>query len=164
MWEILGGLLVGTAISGVLPIVNAEALVLVASAAVPQFAVPLVALASAAGQMSSKTSLFALARWAPTRLPHRARSVLARASGRVEARGERSDLWSSPVPSRAVPPFYGVSLATGALGMRLRSFVLNGFGGRLVRFGAIAWAGNRFGDAVVEVLRDRGVTVLLLGG
>lgn len=48
-----------------------------------------------------------------------------------------------------VPPFYGVSLATGALGMRLRSFVLNGFGGRLVRFGAIAWAGNRFGDAAV---------------
>ena len=164
MWEILGGLLVGTAISGVLPIVNAEALVFVASAAVPQFAVPLVALASAAGQMSSKTSLFALARWAPTRLPRRARSVLARASGRVEARGGTvgSLVFASAVTG--VPPFYGVSLASGALGMRLRSFVLNGFGGRLVRFGAIAWAGNRFGDVAIEVLRDRGVRVLLLGG
>ena len=42
MWEILGALLIGTAISVIVPIVNAELLVAAAAVAVPAVGLPLV--------------------------------------------------------------------------------------------------------------------------
>lgn len=152
MWEILGGLLVGCAVSGVLPLVNAELLVAGAALAAPGIGVPLVAAVSAAGQMITKTALFGLARWAPSRLPEKGRSALARASAALERRG--SAVGSLVFTSAAVglPPFYGVSLAAGALGMRTRSFVLSGGAGRLVRFGVLAWVARHVGVGLLEAL------------
>lgn len=86
MWEILGALLIGTAISGIVPIVNAELLVVTAAVAVPAVGVPLVALVSTAGQMITKTLLFALARWAPSRLPAKGRAAMDRAAAAVSTR------------------------------------------------------------------------------
>ncbi|MDA0329885.1 MAG: hypothetical protein O2958_12870 [Gemmatimonadetes bacterium] len=164
MWEILGGLLVGSAISGVLPLVNAEVLVLVAAAAVPAVGVPLVAIVGTVGQMSAKTSLFALARWAPHRLPQRARGSLNRTSEALKSRGGAisSLVFTSAVTG--LPPFYGVSLATGALGMRLSSFVASGGSGRLIRFGVLACAGRRFGEDALSFLGDTFNTIPGLGG
>lgn len=160
MWEILGGLLVATAVSGVLPVVNAEVLVVVAAAAVPAVAIPLVACVSTLGQMSAKISLFALARWAPTRLPARPRAVLDRASEVVDARGGTV---SSVVFTSALtgwPPFYGVSIVSGAVGMHLWRFVLYGSAGRLVRFGVLAWVGGRFGSRALDFITGGARAVL----
>jgi membrane protein YqaA with SNARE-associated domain len=150
MVEVLGGLLVASAVSGVVPIVNAEVLVVAAAAALPAIGVPVVAVVSTVGQMSSKTSLFALARWAPSRLPLRARGTIDRVRARVERR--EGGVGSLVLVSAAtgIPPFYGVSLASGALGMRLRSFVLAGSLGRLVRFGLLASLGRAVGAGVFE--------------
>ena len=145
MWEILGGLLIATAISGIVPLVNAEILVIAAAVAMPAAGVPLVALASTVGQMSTKTSLFAIARWAPSRLPGKARRAL---SGATESLAKREGAVSGLVFASAatgLPPFYGVSLATGALGMRLSTFVLAGGLGRFLRFGALAFIGRAVG-------------------
>jgi len=145
MWEMMGVLLVGTAVSGLVPLVNAELLVAAAAVAAPAGALPLIAVTSAVGQMTSKTSLFALARWAPARLPPKARGVLRQASSRI---GKRDGAISSLVFASAatgLPPFYGVSLAMGAIGMRLSSFVVAGTLGRLIRFGVIAWLGHGLG-------------------
>ena len=152
MWELLAGLFVGTLISGLVPIVNAELLVVGAAAVVPGIGVPLVAVVSTLGQMVTKTALFGLARWAPSRLPDRARAALERASRAVSARGGAAS--SLVLTSAAVgfPPFYGVSLACGALGMRTGSFVLSGGVGRLVRFGALAWAGSQLGSEGMELV------------
>lgn len=145
MFEILGGLLIATAISGIVPIVNAEILVVAAAVTLPAAGVPLVALASTIGQMSTKTSLFAVARWAPSRLPAKARNALDRAAGAVSRReGAASGLVFTSAAT-GLPPFYGVSLATGALGMRLSTFVLAGSTGRFVRFGLLAWLGRAMG-------------------
>ena len=102
---------------------------------------------SATGQMISKTALFALARWAPAKLPERARTALGRATGPVQERG--GALWSLVFASAAIgfPPFYGTSLASGAVGMRLSPFITAGGLGRFLRFGALAWAAAAVGGA-----------------
>lgn len=145
MWEAMGGLLVATAVSGVVPIVNAEILVMAAAAALPAVGIPLVAAVSTAGQMSTKTSLFAVARWAPSRLPARARGALDRAARRVQERDGAVGSLVFASAATGLPPFYGVSLATGALGMRLSSFLIAGSLGRFVRFAVLAWIGSSVG-------------------
>ena len=152
MWEVLGGLLVGTAISGVLPLVNAELLVAGAAVAAPGIGVPIVAAVSATGQMISKTLLFAVARWAPARLPMRARSMLERASQSVARRGGTAGSLVFISAALGLPPFYGVSLASGALGMSLQRFVVSGGVGRLLRFGALAWAARHIGVGFLGAL------------
>jgi membrane protein YqaA with SNARE-associated domain len=164
MWEILGGLLVGTAVSGIVPFVNAELLVVVAAATVPVMAIPLVACASTLGQMSSKTSLFALARWAPSRLPARPRAALDRAAAVVSERNGAAGSLVFTSALTGLPPFYGVSLASGAVGMRLWSFVLCGSAGRLVRFSVLAWAGGHFGPKALELISDGTSVIALLSG
>ena len=146
MWEILGGLLIGTAVSGILPLINAELLVVGAAVAAPGVGVPLVVAVSTVGQMATKTLLYGLARWAPGRLPRKARAALDRASEAVSARGGAASSLVFASAVVGVPPFYGVSLAAGALRMRLRTFVLSGSMGRLVRFGALAWGARLIGQ------------------
>lgn len=152
MWEVLGGLLIGCAVSGLLPVVNAELLVVGAAVAAPAIGVPALAAASAAGQMMTKTFLFGVARWAPSRLPSRARRVLGRASAAVNRRGGAAGSLVFTSAAVGLPPFYGVSLAAGALGMRLRSFLWTGATGRLLRFGVLAWATRHVGAGLTEVL------------
>lgn len=152
MLETLGALFVATVVSGVVPLVNAEVVVVAAAAAVPTAVVPVVVAVSTAGQMLTKTWLFALARWAPRRLPARGRAGLERAGARLAR--SRGAAGSVVFTSAAIglPPFYGVSLASGALGMRTSAFVLSGTAGRSVRFGVLAWLGHRLGPAAAELL------------
>jgi membrane protein YqaA with SNARE-associated domain len=145
MPESLLGLLVASAISGIVPVVNAELLVVAAAATLPALGVPLVAAVSTAGQMSAKTSMFAVARWAPTRLPARARDALGRARDRVARHGGASGSLVLTSAATGLPPFYGVSLAGGALGMRMSHFVVAGSAGRFVRFAVLAWVGRAMG-------------------
>jgi membrane protein YqaA with SNARE-associated domain len=152
MLDILAGLLVASAVSGVVPVVNAELLVVSAAVALPALGVPIVALVSTIGQMCTKTSLFAVARWAPSRLPTKGREAIDRMRSRLERR--EGGVGSLVLLSAAtgIPPFYGVSLATGALGMRLSSFVLAGSLGRLVRFGVLAALGRKVGARALDAL------------
>ena len=163
MWEITGALLVGSLVSGIVPLVNAELLVVAAAAALPPLGAPLVAVVSTIGQMTTKTSLFALARWAPSWLPKKAQ---ARLEGASRTLAERDGAAGSVVLTSAIiglPPFYGVSLAAGVLGMRLSRFVGFGSAGRLIRFGALAWAGSRFGTGALEMIADAS-TLTAMGG
>ena len=164
MWEILTGLLVGTAVSGVLPLVSAELLVVAAAAAVPGLAVPLVAAVSAIGQMSAKTLLFSLARWAPAKLPVKARARIEKASEAVSERGGAASSIVFTSATLGFPPFYGVSLACGTLQMPLLPFILSGTAGRVVRFGVLAWAGHKFGVPAIALLAERGFASFLVGG
>ena len=164
MWEILGGLLLGTAASGILPLVNAELLVVGVVVAAPEIGVPLVAAVSATGQMLTKTMLFGLARLAPGRLKGKARAALDRAAGAVTARGGAASSLIFASAVTGVPPFYGVSLAAGALGMRLRSFLVSGTAGRLLRFAAIAWAARLAGNGATELLASLAPIGAAVGG
>lgn len=162
MWEILAGLLVGMAVSGVVPLVNAEFLVIGAAVAVPGHGVPLVVAVAAAGQMFTKTLLFGLARWAPSRLPAKARAALDRATAALTEREGAAGSLVFTSASLGLPPFYGVSLACGALRMRLRTFLLAGGAGRIVRFGALAWLAHRLGGEGAARLAVRVLRPLIL--
>lgn len=163
MWEILGSLLIGCVVSGVVPVVNAELLVVAAAVAVPAVGIPGVVLASTGGQMLGKTLLFGLARWAPGRLPARARRRLDRAVTSVSARGGAAGSLVFASAAVGFPPFYGVSLAGGALGMRTRTFLLTGTAGRALRFAAIAWAAHALGVGTAELLATDFLATLLPG-
>ena len=164
MVELLGGLLIGTAISGVVPVVNAELLVLAAAATVPLAGLPLVVAVATGGQMLAKTTLFAVARWVPDRLPKKAQAALDRASGKVATygRGLASLVFASA--ASGFPPFYGVSLACGTLGMRLRTFVIIGCAGRAVRFGALALVGAQVGVHALDFFTGSAAAAVIGGG
>lgn len=152
MTETLLGLFAATLASGVIPFINAELLVVAAAAALPAVGVPLVAITSTVGQMTSKASLFGLARWAPQHLPGRARAALTRSSQAIDRGGRAADTVVFASAATGLPPFYGVSLAAGVVGMRLERFLLAGGLGRLIRFGALAWLGRTVGPGAADAL------------
>lgn len=163
MWEILGGLFVGSVVSGVVPLVNAELLCVAAAVAVPMAGVPLVVAASTVGQMIAKVVLFVLARSAPARLPKKAAARLDKAVEAVRARGGAAGSLVFVSAVVGLPPFYGVSLAAGALGMRLWTFILTGTAGRAVRFAVLAWAAHALGEGTAELLATDFVGALIPG-
>ena len=145
MSEMLVGLALGCLLSGVVPLVNAELLVIAAAVAVPTAALPLVVIVATTGQMLSKTALFELARRAPRRLPERARIALDGAVERIRGRGGAAGSLVFASAASGIPPFYGISLAGGALGIRLQTFLVTGTAGRGLRFAALAWAAHSVG-------------------
>ncbi|MGH7554103.1 MAG: hypothetical protein ACREMQ_13870 [Longimicrobiales bacterium] len=126
----------GCLVSSVLPIVNAELLLLsMAAIAAPDLAVPLIVLATL-GQMIGKTLLFLAGRGAvhlPGRWGEKVEDVRARLGSGHRIGG--SVLFVSAAVG--LPPFFVVSLASGIIGMGLRQFLGLGLSGRLLRFGAI---------------------------
>lgn len=164
MTETLLGLFAASLVSGVIPFINAELLVIAAAAALPAVGVPLVALVSTLGQMTSKASLFGLARWAPQKLPRRARTALER-SGQVIGRGGRAaDTVVFASAAIGLPPFYGVSIAAGAVGMTLGRFLMAGGVGRLIRFGGLAWLARTVGAEAAQGLGLTDFLSVVAGG
>ena len=153
----------GTVVSGVIPLINAELLVVGAAAVATGPWVPIVAAVSTLGQMITKTILFALARWAPSRLPANVARRLEAASRVVRERGGGAGSLVFTSALVGLPPFYGVSLACGALHMKLATFVWTGTAGRSVRFGILAGAGWCFGSGALDRLADSAWAALLFG-
>jgi membrane protein YqaA with SNARE-associated domain len=164
MIEVLGGLLIGTAVSGAVPVLNAELLVAGVVVAAPHVGVPAVALVAAVGQMLTKSALFLGARWAPHRLKGKARAALDRVSAGVAARGGAAGSLVFASALTGLPPFFGVSLAAGALGMRFGTFITSGGVGRLVRFAVIAWAARAVGGDALDVFAWASLVPEQLGG
>ena len=124
--------LTGAVVSSLVPVVNAELLLMGLALATPA-AAPVLVVVMAAGQMVGKSVLFLgggrltrsnlggrLARW---RLDSRTRRAGAPLIGISAFTG--------------LPPFYLVSIAAPALGVSFRTFFTVGLAGRLLRFGAL---------------------------
>lgn len=124
---------------GVLPWINSELAVVSASLLLPEAMLPALVLGCAGGQMTAKCGIYGLTRWAPHRLPERARRLL----DRVEAYRERRRLLGLAVFSGAlvaVPPFYLITLACGVLRVPFAVFAVAGLAGTTARYGLLAWA------------------------
>jgi len=138
------GAALGCVVGGILPWVSAEVVVLAAAVVLPPSALVPLVLACALGQMAAKASLYALTRWAPERLPRRARDAL----GRVERYRKRPALLAAAVffgSAVSLPPFYLVTLASGVLRVPFMVFALAGLGGTAARYGALVWAARALG-------------------
>ena len=149
--QILCGLFLGAAVSGVFPLVNAELLVVATAATLPASAVPTVAVVTALGQMITKTGLYGFARWLPSRLPAKARAALQRISVTLAARPRAAGSLVFCSAAVGLPPFYGTSLTCGALRVRLATFVISGMLGRIARFAILAVGAQRVGAQIAEI-------------
>jgi len=124
---------------GVMPWINSEVAVAGAAVLLPTSAGPALVLLCAAAQMTAKCGLYGVTRWAPDRLPDRARLLLAR----VEHYRERRRILGLAVFSGAfvaLPPFYLVTLACGVLRVPFVLFAVAGMAGTAARYGLLVWA------------------------
>ena len=101
---------------------------------------------------------------APTRLSARGRSLLERASLPLSKREGAVGSVVFTSAATGLPPFYGVSLASGAVGMRMSAFVLTGSAGRFLRFSALAWFGRRLGSSTLESVHGLALALPFVGG
>jgi membrane protein YqaA with SNARE-associated domain len=125
-------------VSGLVPVVNTEAYLLMIAALAPHGAVAPAVVFVTAGQMVAKGLLYMAGSGAVS-----SRFLTAR-EGRLAGMRKRLERMqasaSAVVFSSAVigiPPFYLVSVAAGSLRWSLPHFLLVGASGRLVRFAAI---------------------------
>jgi membrane protein YqaA with SNARE-associated domain len=122
----------GAVVSALVPLLNAE-LLLVGLRLTTPAAAPLLVVVVAVGQMIGKCALFLTAGRA-------ARGALAPKLARWGLDG-RTRCVGAPmlVASAAVglPPFYLMAVAAPVLGIRLRTFALVGLVGRIIRFAAV---------------------------
>ena len=126
------------AIGGIFPWINGEVVVAGAALLTPRAGLPVLVLACAAAQMSSKAILYGVIRWVPERMPARAR----RFAERVDVFRERRGLLVLAVlsgSSVALPPFYLVTLACGMLRVPFLLFAIAGLAGTISRYGFLAW-------------------------
>jgi membrane protein YqaA with SNARE-associated domain len=166
MLEVWGGLFLGSIVSGLIPFINSELLVIGVAVLVPSGAIPVVAIVAGLGQMMAKLLLYGLARWAPSRLPERAKKRLQGASDRVRERGGATGSVILASAAAGWPPFYGVSLVAGALKVNLGTFSSLGLVGRTIRFGVLAWGARAVGSEAAQHLASTwtGWFVPTLGG
>jgi membrane protein YqaA with SNARE-associated domain len=119
------------------PLVNTEIVVLAAAAAVPPGLLLPVALIAAVAQMGGKSVLY-LAGGGMLRLPVNRLTRRLHDSAAAGAQFERSGpivLFASAFTG--FPPLYLTSIASGAVHLPFPRFLVIGFVGRLLRFGAL---------------------------
>ena len=139
LFSVFAGCLAG----GIVPVINAELIVLAAAAAAPPEALlPIIVLAST-GQMLGKTALFYAGRGA-IHLPVGSPRLAAGLAGWTERWSSAGGAVVFASAAAGLPPFYALSMACGASGMGIRVFLTAGFAGRFVRFGVIAFAPHLF--------------------
>ena len=122
----------GAVVSSLVPIVNAELLLMGLALASPA-AAPLLVVVMAAGQMVGKSVLF-LGGGRLTRATLGDRLARWRLDGRTRRAGAPLIGISALT---GLPPFYLVSVAAPALGVPFRTFLALGLAGRLLRFGVL---------------------------
>lgn len=144
MLGMYGGTFVVAIISGLVPVVNLELILigLVRLAVGDASQLPMLVVLAAAGQMVAKIVLYHASR-GMLELPRgRYRDKIIAARARLEQWRSRPYLVYALSASLGLPPFYLTVLAAGALAIRLHAFLLIGLAGRLVRFAvlvALAW-------------------------
>jgi len=136
------GVIVGAALAAaagsVFPWISGEAVVAGAALMVPDSQLIALVVGCAVAQMAGKLGIYAMARWAPERMPERARRLLAR-TDRFRARPALL-VWATATGSMvALPPFYLVTLASGVLRVPIAHFAIAGLCGTLARYGVVAF-------------------------
>lgn len=137
-------MLVVAVVSGVFPLVNSElALATIAISGTSMGQLVVLAAIVAFGQTITHTTLYVSAKSLAT-LGEKRRATLhariERARVAVARWGDRSLLLLFASATLGLPPMMLVAVVAGALGIRLRTFVLIGLAGRALRFAAIAIA------------------------
>lgn len=122
--------------SGFIPVLNAELFLLAAAALAPREALPAIAVLAAAGQMVAKSGMYLGGRGV-VRLPSEKRKADLEALRARVARWRSRDLLVLVSAAVGLPPFFAVSILAGTLRFPFPRFLVAGFVGRVLRFGAV---------------------------
>lgn len=123
--------------SGFVPLIGAEAYVLIVAAVAPPELRLGIAVAAASGQMIAKSGMYAIGRGLFS-IPHpRIRGWVERAEAWARARPKTEDAVVFVSAVTGFPPFYLVSIAGGMVRFNFTTFFVLGLVGRFLRFGAV---------------------------
>jgi membrane protein YqaA with SNARE-associated domain len=122
--------------SGFIPVLNAEVFLVAAAALAPRELLPVIPVLAAAGQMVAKSGMYLGGRGV-VRLPSEKRKADLDALRARVARWRSKDLLVLVSASVGLPPFFAVAILAGTLRFPFARFLLAGFVGRVVRFGAV---------------------------
>lgn len=125
-------------ISGFVPLVNAEAVVIAAAAFSGQEMILEIAIISAFGQMIAKGILYFAGRGVLNIPMGKYEAKLAEVEQKFERWRGKSDLFIFLSASVGFPPFYVVSILAGVVKHNFYRFFLFGMAGRTIRFGLLA--------------------------
>jgi membrane protein YqaA with SNARE-associated domain len=130
---------IGCIVGSVIPVIHTELLVFGIAALLPAHAdMPLVLVATV-GTMVGKTALYYSGRGL-LHLPFRRRDRIDKFIADVEAKQGLADTMLFASAASGFPPFYMVTVASGAVRFPLPRFLMWGFAGRLLRFTAVVYA------------------------
>ncbi|MCA9733929.1 MAG: VTT domain-containing protein [Deferribacteres bacterium] len=125
-------------ISGFIPIVNAEAIVIGVAAMSEDNIVWQVGFVAALGQMLAKGMLFYAGRGVIKIPMGKYEAKLAEVEEKFQKWQGRSDAFIFLSASVGFPPFYVVSILAGMLKLNFARFFASGLAGRFIRFGLLA--------------------------
>jgi len=137
------------AASAVVPAINAELVLLAASAALPpRYAIVLITAATL-GQMSGKTAMFFGGRGVKFLQRGRMREKINQLGDSMRSRNGATGWFLLGSAATGLPPFYMVSVASGLVGVPFLQFASLGILGRFIRFTVVVM----FPQAVKALLR-----------
>jgi membrane protein YqaA with SNARE-associated domain len=122
--------------SGFIPVLNAEVFLVGVASIAPRESLAAVAALAAVGQMVAKAGMYLGGRGVVALPKGKRHEDLARWQARVE-RWRSKDLLILVSASVGLPPLFVMSVLAGTLKFPFVRFLVAGFLGRLVRFGAI---------------------------
>ena len=129
--------LVGATVGSVLPLSPTEPLLLALAAVAPrQLALPIAALATA-GHMAGKALVYVAGRRADRVLSVRHQRAVERAGASMRRAPAAQSLVTLVSGATGLPPFYGVTVLSGALRVPMSRYLLFGSIGRGARFAAL---------------------------
>lgn len=137
----LAGIYAGTflfcAIGGIVPLMNAELLVLYLGATASHSQFPALILLAALGQMSAKAVLYQAGRGA-LKLPlGRGQAKIEALRARLSKSGQAAGGVTFVSALTGFPPFYAISVVAGTLGWPFARFLAWGTVGRILRFSVL---------------------------
>jgi membrane protein YqaA with SNARE-associated domain len=122
--------------SGFIPVVNAELFLVGVASIAPRESLPAIAVLAAAGQMVAKCGMYLGGRGVVSLPKGKRKEDLERWHERVE-RWRSKDLLVLVSAAVGLPPFFVTSILAGTLRLPFVRFLVAGFLGRLLRFGAV---------------------------
>ena len=121
-------------VSGFVPLISAEGWLVVAAVAAPKSAAPLLILLSTLGQMTAKSVLYLAGRGVFRFNLNKYQGKIDRASRKLKEWKTGTYLFIFISSFTGLPPFFIISLLSGALKLNFKRFFIFGLAGRALRF------------------------------
>lgn len=137
LWLAFGSMFGAAVVSAVVPAVNAEVVLIAASAALPLRYAWVLIMAATLGQMVGKIGMFYGGRGVKFLQRGRLRAKVDELGELMRRRNGATGWFVLTSAAAGLPPFYMVSVASGLIGVPVTQFAVLGTLGRFIRFAVV---------------------------